>query len=167
MKFKWAFLVLFLALASEIAFSQTYLIARKKGTTRKYEYYVGSPIVYKQKGYDVFFKDRIVEFADSTLVLEDNIILLSQIEELDIRTASSNRAPILKSAESLLPSLGIGLMVIDIFNHTVIDGQSLSLDQSTTTTSASLITVGYAMKLMRRKKIDLKNPKFEIYIIGL
>ncbi|MFT6055696.1 MAG: NADH:ubiquinone oxidoreductase subunit K [Roseivirga sp.] len=167
MKSKWPLVVLCLILASQSAFSQTYLVARKKGSSRKYEYFVGSQIVYRQKGYDVFFEDRIAEFADSTLILNDNIILLSQIEEIDIRNASTNRAPILRSIESILPSIGIGLMAIDIFNHTIVDGQDFSLDQSTTATATTLISVGYAMKIMRRKKLDLTNPKFEIYIIGL
>jgi hypothetical protein len=167
MKSKWPLVLLCFALASHSAFSQTYLVARKKGSTRKFEFFVGSQITYRQKGYNTFFQDRITEFADSTVVMDNNILLLSQIEEIDVRNASSNRAPILRSIESILPSIGIGLMAIDIFNNTVIDGQDFSLDRSTTTTAATLVTVGYAMKFMRRKKLDLTNPKFEIYIIGL
>ncbi|MFT6828620.1 MAG: hypothetical protein ACI9Z3_000378 [Roseivirga sp.] len=167
MKAKWPLMLLCLALATQTAFSQTYLVVRKKGSTRKYEYFVGSQIVYKQKGYDVFFTDRISEFADSTLILADNIITISQIAEIDLRNASSNRAPILRTSEDLLPALGFGLMAIDLFNNSIVDGNEFSLDRSTTITSGVLLATGYVMKLARRKKADFANPKFELYIIGL
>ena len=134
---------------------------------RKYEYFVGSKIVYKQKGQEVFFSDRITEFADSTLVLDNNILHTSQITEIDVRGAESNRSQFLRASETVLPTIGIGLMAIDLFNHTVVDGQPLSLDRSTTTTAGILMLTGYTMKIVRRKKVDLTNPKFEIYIIGL
>jgi hypothetical protein len=167
MKAKWPLVLLCLALATQTAFSQTYLVVRKKGSTRKYEYFVGSQIVYKQKGYDVFFTDRISEFADSTLILDDNIIRISQIAEIDLRNANSNRAPILRTSEDLLPALGIGLMAIDLFNNSIVDGNDFSLDRSTTITSGILIATGYGMKLARRKKANFTNPKYELYIIGL
>tara|TARA_R110001599_G_scaffold352797_1_gene588611 strand:+ start:1865 stop:2371 length:507 start_codon:yes stop_codon:yes gene_type:complete len=167
MKAKWPFLILCLLFVSEAAFSQTYLVVRKKGSMRKYEYFVGSKIVYKQKGQEVFFSDRITEFADSTLVLDNNILHTSQITEIDVRGAESNRSQFLRASETVLPTIGIGLMAIDLFNHTVVDGQPLSLDRSTTTTAGILMLTGYTMKIVRRKKIDLTNPKFEIYIIGL
>lgn len=167
MKAKWPFLIFCLLLISETAFSQTYLVVRKKGSMRKYEYFEGSKIIYKQKGQEVFFTDRITEFADSTLVLENNILHTSQIAEIDVRGAESNRSKFLRASETLLPTVGIGLMAIDLFNHTVVDGQDFSLDRSTTTTAGILMATGYTMKLARRKKVDLTNPKFEIYIIGL
>ncbi len=167
MKAKWPFLVICLLFVSEVVFSQTYLVVRKKGSMRKYEYFVGSKIVYRQKGQEVYFSDRITEFADSTLVLENNILHTSQITEIDVRGAESNRSQFLRASETLLPTLGIGLMAIDLFNHTVVDGQKFSLDRSTTTTAGILVVTGYTMKLVRRKKVDLTNPKFEIYIVGL
>ncbi|KYG82091.1 hypothetical protein EV198_2705 [Roseivirga ehrenbergii] len=167
MKAKWPFLIICLLLLSEAAFSQTYLVVRKKGSMRKYEYFVGSKIVYKQKGQEVFFTDRITEFADSTLVLDNNILHTSQITEIDVRGAESNRSKFLGASETLLPTVGIGLMAIDLFNHTVVDGQKFSLDRSTTTTAGILMLTGYTMKIARRKKVDLTNPKFEVYIVGL
>lgn len=166
MKLKWLLALLLLVMASE-AFSQTYMIVRKKGSTRKYQYFVGSEIVYKQKGREVFFTDRITEFADSTIVMENNILLISQLEELDVRNTESNRAPYLRVSEGLLPTVGIGLLAIDLFNNSVIDGNEFSLDRSTTATAVSLTAIGYGLKLARRKKVNLNKPKFEAYIVGL
>ncbi|MGW8122277.1 hypothetical protein ACV07N_06410 [Roseivirga echinicomitans] len=166
MKAKWPFVLLCLLFVSEAAFSQAYMVVRKKGSMRKYEYFVGSKIVYKQKGQKVFFTDRITEFADSTLVLDNNILLTSQIAEIDIRNAESNRSDFLSVSETLLPTVGIGLIAIDLFNHSIVDGKRLSLDRSTTTTAGVLIATGYTMKLVRRKKVNLMKPKFEIYIVG-
>ena len=98
--------------------------------------------------------------------MENNIILVSQLEEVDVRNARSNRAPVARSAENLLPVAGVGLMALDIINHSVIDGNEFSLDQRTTTTAAALVATGYALKFMRRKKIKLYKEKFEAYIVG-
>ncbi|GAB5525733.1 MAG: hypothetical protein Roseis2KO_36050 [Roseivirga sp.] len=147
--------------------AQVYLTLRKKGSTRKYQYFRGSKITYKMKGYDQFFTDRITDFADSTIILENNIILVSQLHEVDIRNASSNRPAIWNAGETALPTIGIGLLALDIFNHSVIDGNDFSLDKGVTTTSGVLITTGYALRIMRRKIIKLHKPKFEAYIVGL
>ena len=167
MKTKGLLFVVFLLIGSQFASAQAYMIARKKGTMRKYEYFVGSTIVYKQKGQEVFFTDRITQFGDSTLVLENNILLTNQIAVIDVRNADSNRSEFLMASETLLPSLGIGLMAIDLFNHTIVDGNSFELDRSTTTTAGILLAAGYGLKIARRKKVNLTNPKFEVYIVGL
>ena len=166
MKFRPALLVFALLLAFQAVDAQTYLLMRKKGSMRRYTYFRGSELVYKMKGYDAFFTDRITDFADSTIILENNIILLEQLDVVDVRNAQSNRSPITRSAESLLPGIGIGLFALDIFNHSVIDGNELSLDKRTTVTAAALVASGYALKLMRRKYIRLYKPKYEAYIVG-
>lgn len=158
-------LIAFLCIAAS-ADAQSYLVLRKKGSTRKYQYFRGNELVYRMKGFDQFFTDRITDFADSTIILENNILLVEQLAEVDIRNANSNRPAILRSAEAVLPGIGIGLMTLDIFNHTVIDGRDFSLDRRTTITSAALVTTGYALRLMRRKYIKLEKPKFEAYVVG-
>jgi hypothetical protein len=155
----------FMCIAS--ADAQVYLTLRKKGSTRKYQFFRGNNITYKMEGMDEFFTDRITDFADSTIILENNILLIEQLHEVDVRNANSNRPEILRQAEAVLPGIGIGLMALDIFNHTVVDGNSLTLDKGVTTTSAVLVTTGFALRIMRRKTIKLYKPKFEAYIIGL
>lgn len=144
-----------------------YLVLRKKGSKRKYEYVAGNTITYKQKGYDTYFTDRITDFADSTIILENNLITIDQIAEVNIENAFSNRKEILKLGENYLPIIGVGLLAIDLFNHTVVDGNDFRLDQGVTTVSGILVATGLGLRLFRRKKIDLTNPKFEAYIIGM
>ncbi len=144
-----------------------YLVLRKKGSKRKYEYSIGSKIVYKQKGFDFYFNDVITDFADSTIIMENNLISLDQIEMVDIQNSYSNRPEILGLAEGYLPWMGAGLMAIDLINHTVVDGNDFSLDPGITTVSAAMMATGLGLKAARRKKINLTNPKFEAYIIGL
>ena len=146
--------------------AQDYLLIRKKGSTRRYEYRVGDYLVYKQKGMTEFFKDRITEFADSTIVMENNLVLIEQIVEVDIQNAHTNRAQLLMAAEKTLPTIGYGLLAIDLFNNTIIDGNDFSLDRGTTITSGALVLTGYSMKAFRRKRIDLTNEKFEAYIVS-
>lgn len=167
MKCRHFLLLIGLFLAFESATAQSYLVLRKKGSSRRYEYFKGNELVYRMKGYDQFFSDRITDFADSTIILENNIVLIEQIEEVDVGQARSNRPQLLRSSESVLPGIGIGLMVLDLFNHTVIDGNDFSLDKRTTATAATLVATGYALRLMRRKYIKLNKPKFEAFIVGL
>ena len=157
----------FLLISFAEAEAQTYLLLRKTGSTRRYEFFVGDEFVYKVKGQEQFYKDRITGFADSTLVLENNILLVSQVHEVDIRNARTNRNEILRTGETLLPIVGVGLLAIDLFNYTVVDGQNFSLDRRITTTSASLVTTGFALRLFRRKKFKLHKPNFNAYILGL
>lgn len=143
-----------------------YLVLRKKGSKRKYEYSVGTMIKYKQKGYDLYFTDRITDFADSTIILENNLLSIDQIAEVDIQNAYSNRADILMLGENYLPWIGAGLLAIDLINHTLVDGNDFSLDRGVTTVSGVLVATGLSLRLFRRKRVDLTNPKFEAYIIG-
>ena len=167
MKLRCVFLLMGLLIAFQSVDAQSYLVLRKKGSTRRYEFFRGNEFVYKMKGFDGFIRDRITEFADSTIILDNNIILVEQLLEVDVRNASSNRNEFLRSAEGLLPVLGIGLLTIDLINHVIVDGQEFSLDYGTTLTAGSLVATGYLLKLMRRKTIKLYKPKFEAYIIGL
>lgn len=166
MKLKKVFFVLGLLFFFQAASAQAYMVLRKKGTTRRYEYREGNYLIYKQKGELDFFTDRITQFADSTIVLENNIIRLDQIEIVNISNAFSNRSPLLRSAEDLLPAAGYGLLAIDLFNNSVIEGNPFTFDNGTTFSSAALVLTGYSLKWMRRKKVDLTNPKYEAFIIG-
>ncbi|HEY9116671.1 MAG TPA: hypothetical protein VIN11_02530, partial [Roseivirga sp.] len=97
--------------------------------------------------------------------MENNIILIEQIVEVDIQNAFTNRPQLLGAAERILPTAGIGLLAIDLFNNSVIDGNKFSLDQGTTITAAAMVGMGYTMKAFRRKRIDLTKEKFEAYIV--
>lgn len=166
MNLKRLFFVLGLLFCFQAASAQAYMVLRKKGSTRRYEYRTGNYLVYKQKGESDFFTDRITDFADSTVVLENNIITLDQIEVVNVSNAFSNRSPLLRSAEDVLPVAGYGLLAIDLFNNSVIEGNPFTFDTGTTATSAAMVLTGYGLKWMRRKKVDLTNPKFEIFIVG-
>lgn len=132
---------------------------------RRFEYRVGDTFVYKQKGMDEFFRDKITEFVDSTIVLENNIVLIEQIIEVDIQNAFTNRPQLLGVSERILPTAGFGLLAIDLFNNSVIGGNEFSLDKGTTVTAAAMVGTGYALKAFRRKRVNLTKEKFEAYIV--
>ena len=167
MKMNKLFFILGLLFCFQALSAQSYMVLRKKGSVRRYEYRPGNYLVYRQKGNEAFFKDRITQFVDSTIVLENNILRLSQIETVDVSNAFSNRSPIWRGAEDALPAIGYGYLALDLFNNSIIDGNKFTFDEGVTTTSALLVLTGYSLKWMRRKKIDLTNPKFEAFIVGL
>ena len=165
MKVKHLFLVIGVFFLYQDLSAQAYMVVRKKGTKRRYEYRAGSYLTYKQKGWDIYTTDRIVELKDSTLVLENNLLLIEQIESIDIQNAFTNRSEILGAGERILPVVGFGLMALDLINHTVVDGNDFSLDERVTTTAAGLVLAGYSLKIMRRKKVHLTKPRFEAFIV--
>lgn len=166
MQLKKLFFVLGLLFCFQSLSAQAYMVLRKKGTMRRYEYRVGDYFVYKQTGRKAYLTDRITQFVDSTIVLENNIITIDEVEVVNVSNAFSNRSTLLLGAESILPVAGFGLLGIDLFNNSIIDGNGFSLDPGTTASSGILVLTGYGLKWMRRKKVDLTNPKFEAFIIG-
>ncbi len=165
MKVKHLFLLLGMFFLFTDLSAQAYMVVRKKGTKRRYEYRAGSYLTYKQKGWDIYTTDRITDLKDSTLVLENNLLLIEQIESIDIQNAATNRSDFLRSAEGLAPVIGIGLMGLDFINHSVIDGNPYTFDERTTTTAAVFVVTGFGLKLFRRKKVHLTKPLFEAFII--
>lgn len=159
-------ILLVLFFLAEVSWAQNYLIVRKIGSTRKFEYYAGSSLTYLQRGEPLYFTDVITELRDSLIVLENNIINVSQIQAIDVRGAESNRPGIFRVAEFTLPTLGIGLLAIDFINNSIVEGNEFSLDEGTTTAAATMIGTGLILKAVRRKKIDLDNPNFEAYIVN-
>lgn len=166
MKVRSTLLFLLLLFLFQGLSAQDYLLIRKKGSTRRYEYRVGDYLVYKQKGMPEFFTDRITEFVDSTIVLENNIVLLEQLTEVDIQNAETNRPEILRAAERVLPTAGYGLLALDLFNNTIVSGNKFTLDEGTTISAATMVGTGYAIRAIRRKRVDFTKGKFEAYIVA-
>ncbi len=166
MKLRYVLIVLTLVFAHE-AFSQSYLVLRKQGTMRKFEFFAGDQFIYRMKGQDIFFKDRVADFADSTIILQNNILHLSQLEEVDVRNASSNRSEFLRSMENYLPVVGYGYFAIDFFNVAVVEGEKYTIDNGVAIWSAAMVGTGYGLKFMRKKIFKLHKPRREAFIVGL
>ena len=147
-------LVLLAILFSSEAFSQSYLILRKQGTIRKYDFFPGDEFIYKMEGVDVFFKDRIVDFADSTIILGNNLLHLSQLVEVDVRNSNSNRSDFLRYMESLLPAIGYGYLALDFVNIGIINGESYKMDSGVASFTTTMLVTGYGLRLMRRKFLN-------------
>ena len=134
---------------------------------RKYDFFAGDDFVYKMKGMDVFFKDKIADFADSTIILRNNILHLTQIEEVDVRNANSNRSEMLRYIETMAPVVGYGYFALDFVNVAVVENEPYTVDDGVATISAVLVGTGYGLKLMRRKVFKLHKPNREAFIVGL
>jgi len=165
MKSRYLLVLLILFFSTE-AFSQSYLVLRKQGTVRKYDFFAGDEFIYKIEGFEDFLRDKIVDFADSTLILQNNVVHLSQLLEVDVRNSNSNRSDFLRYMESLLPVIGIGYMAIDFFNIAVVAGESYEMDSGVLSFTTTMVVTGIGLKIMRRKVFKLHKPYREAYIIG-
>jgi len=157
--------LLFFFITSEV-YSQSYLILRKQGTRRKYDFFAGDEFIYKMDGFENFFRDKIVDFADSTLILQNNILHLSQLSEVDVRNADSNRSDMLRYMESLLPVIGIGYMALDFINIAIVDGESYEMDSGVLQFTTVMVATGVGLRIMRKKVFKLHKPYREAYIVG-
>ena len=119
------------------------------------------------KGMDTFFKDRVADFADSTIILENNILHLSQIHEVDVRNADSNRSQFLRYMEGYLPVIGYGYFAIDFVNVAIVDNDPYTIDNGVAIWSAAMVGTGYGLRIMRKKIFKLHKPGREAFIVGL
>lgn len=166
MKSRYFLVLLFFFISSE-AYSQSYLILRKQGTVRKFDFFAGDEFIYKMEGFDNFFRDKIVDFADSTLILQNNVLHLSQLVEVDVRNSDSNRSDFLRYMETLLPVIGIGYMALDFINIAIVDGQDYQMDSGVLSFTTAMVATGVGLRLMRKKVFKLHKPYREAYIVGV
>ena len=166
MKIRYILFVLILFLFALEANSQSYLVLRKQGTLRKYEFFPGDEFIYKMNGVDVFFKDQIQDFKDSTIVLKNNLLHITQIAEVDVRNADSNRSKFLTSLEYSLPVIGIGYFGIDFINVAVVEGEPYRVDSGVATWSAAMVATGFGLGIVKRKIFKLHKPGREAFIVG-
>lgn len=166
MKSRYLLVLLFFFISSEV-YSQAYLILRKQGTVRKYDFFAGDEFIYKMDGFENFFRDKIVDFADSTLILQNNVLHLSQLSEVDVRNADSNRSDFLRYMETLLPVIGIGYMALDVINIAIVDGDEYKMESGVLSFTTTMVVTGVGLRLMRKKVFKLHKPYREAYIVGV
>ena len=138
------------------------LILERTGSRNRITYTIGDVIILKLKGEDFEIRDEITNIDDSILFLSEFFIPVSSIKY--IKTVHK-RGFLSPSNGPKLMIAGGALILIDIFNQTVIQGDPYQYNKGVTITSASLIAAGgILMSLKYRKFKPGKNRRIRTFV---
>ncbi len=142
-----------------------YLALEKKGRINKIKIYPGEYIRLRFSGEKRFYQRKIIDFADPYIILTDSRINIKAIAEIDI-TSKQKKPPLLDGLGQYLPIAGAGYFAVDMVNRTIVNGQSLSIDQKVLTSSLVMIGAGLLFRRIGKKRFKIK-PGNRIRIVNL
>ena len=132
------------------------LILEKLGTKKRTVYRVGEEIILKRKGDSKEFRGTILEFYDSTFVVEDVYVDLSDIQYIKTVHTEGFLSP---SNGPKLIVAGVALLLIDQLNHTVIQGNDFRIPQEIAIASGALIVAGVFWTSLKYRKFKPGNNR--------
>jgi len=144
------YFILFIFFFTIPCYSQNYLELKKLGKKRKIEFFPGEEIRFKIKNDESFSIARISGIYDDYLNFNNIQVNLKDIESIDIRNKSSDA---LKGVGYIVSGASLGYFTIDIFNMTVVQGNTLkkSFNEKMGITSLSGIFVGISITFIKKK----------------
>jgi len=154
MKIKLLVTIIILLKLTELK-AQPYLLLYKDGSLRKSQYHAGDPISFKLKGDDQKKTLIIKNLMDSTIVFEGGEVALNEISTVYIKEDFRSWSP--STYATVLFIAGTGYMGLELINDNTIS-------QNTAITSATLISLGALIHLVKRKKVKI-NDKYKLKIL--
>ncbi|WP_235954933.1 hypothetical protein [Cyclobacterium salsum] len=154
---KSIFLLLWLLGSVNVSvFGQNYLILQRGANQKtRLVYEEGDQLVYLQEGLDYYIQDEIREIKSDILVLEENVLLLSQIEAIDIRGKDERNRTL--GNLSLLPmAAGTMLLLATGINSLYAEG-TIEYTSGTLITGGALIGAGLILQPLRYKRFRIKG----------
>jgi hypothetical protein len=155
--FLCSFLLQFLLQAQ----SPDMLILETLGKKKRTVYLAGEKIILKLKGDRKEFSGDIVEFYDSTIVVEGIYV---DIRDIHYVKTVHNEGFLSPGNGPKLIVAGVGLFLIDQLNHTVIQGNEFRVPEGIAIVSGALIVTGaFWTSLKYRKFKPGKNRRIRIF----
>lgn len=149
-------LFLGLLLMSTDLLAQKYLVLEKMGTRKRFEYSIGSTFAFQLKGEDFFRSGTITDLVDSIIVLDYTFFNIKNVEAVNIRGREKSRVNASPYPITLVTA-GAILFLGDLFNETIVEGNSASLDKGITIASSSMVGVGLLWMFLRNDTRKLKR----------
>jgi hypothetical protein len=156
-----SFILLFISTHS---FAQKYLLLDKIGSRHRVEIYPGETLRFQLKGED-HFNEAVINFLqDSLIILDVGVINVKEIHA--IAKDRSIQSGIVANSR-LLMYAGIGIIIIDQFNTTVVAGDPPDINTGVVVAGGSLIVLHYLIQLAKRKKYVIRgNRRLKIVDLG-
>ncbi len=128
-----------------------FLALEKLGKVKRIRYYVGSTIEFKLKGDPNLYRTPIEAIKDSSVVIYETIIPLSQFSSIYIRP----KRPFSRILSTFFMIAGVGYFALDTVNN------EFSPTGGTLMTSGALVVPSLALLLtLKKRRIKLNNQNF-------
>ena len=152
------FILGLLALHALSANAQDFLVLSRPGIKKNIKYYEGDEIIIKVKGSNHFQPQVIRDLKPDSVLFYGNFVHPDSIEVVDIRAINK---PHKLGAASIIA--GIGYLLVDQFNHTVVKARGWEVNETVLGTSAMLVGAGILIKKTKRRFFKVnKNNKIKV-----
>ena len=144
------YFILFIFFYTIQCYSQNYLELKKLGNKRKIEFFPGEEIRFKIKNDENFSSARITGIYEDYINFNNIKVDLNNIELIDIRNKSSDT---FKGVGYIVSGASLGYFSIDIFNMTVVQGNTLkkSFNEKIGISSLTGIFIGISITFIKKK----------------
>jgi hypothetical protein len=146
------------------SYAQRYLLIDRIGSRHRVEIYPGETLRFQLKGED-HFNEAVINFLqDSLIILDVGVINIKDIHAIaKDRTIQSG----IVANSRLFMIAGIGIIILDQFNTTVIAGDPRDINTGVVVAGGSLIVLHYLIQLAKRKKYVIRgNRRLRIVDLG-
>ncbi|MFY0653696.1 MAG: hypothetical protein JXQ96_16750 [Cyclobacteriaceae bacterium] len=138
--------------------AQDFLLLSKSGMKKRFKYYEGDEFKFRLKGEKHFNTKQILRLRNDSIFFNASSIAISEISKVDIRSVNKHWFD-----PDILAQMGIyagvGYLLVDQFNHTVVRGDGWDVDKGVLKTSAILVTSGILIHKTKRRyfKVNGRN----------
>lgn len=146
--------------------AQKYLLLRKVGKPYSIIYNEGESMRFRLKGERFFTKGLIQGFGKDDIRFHYYRIKLDEIAEVDVSNKNFTVFSFRSGPGKLVVS-GLGYLLLDQFNQTVIRGESLGVSKQTAIVSGALTTSGFVLKGIQKKRFKMRKKKHVMEIIDI
>lgn len=136
-------------------FSQSYMVLEKMGTKKRYEIYKGSKLDVRIKDDSFYSRIMILGFTDSAIRLQERLLPMKDITAVDV--SSIKKPSFIRKLGPTLMIAGAGLLLIDLFNQTVVQNGSYETSSKVFTSSALMAGTGLLLTFVKKDKKKLKG----------
>ncbi len=125
------------------------------GTKKRFVYNIGEQINYQLVGQKTMKMSLLTNILDSAFVVNNDTIPFSAIKTVNI--GNKRERGILSTAGPILISAGVIILAIDFINRGIVQEGDYTWDSGIGVTSATLITSGALIILLRKNKKNLSS----------
>ncbi|MDN5211222.1 hypothetical protein QQ020_04145 [Fulvivirgaceae bacterium BMA12] len=142
--------------ADTAAQGHKYLMLERGHSLKKIRIYPGSTLRFKFEGDKRFYSGKIKDLRGDMIIFENSIIKVQEIAGIDI-SEFKKQPPLLYGFAKKLPVAGAGYFLIDQFNRSVVNGQSLHIDRKVLRTSAIMVGVGLLLGFTVKNNVKIRG----------
>lgn len=146
--------------------AQKYLLLRKVGRPYKIVFEEGQYMRFKLKGDRFFTKALIQGFGQDDIRFHYYRIKLQEIDEIDVSEKNFTVFSF-RSGPGKLVVAGLGYLITDQFNQTVIRDESFGVSKRTAIISGAITSSGFLLKLIQKKRFKMRKKRHIMEIIDL